>query len=394
VLGVTGFVVEAAKPPGGGSGPTATGTIFYTNNGTTWAMNADGSSKTQVLPVINYPHPLFPSGADPDEPYGLVAAPADRVFGSSTFHDRWYLAFSQTGTYSEVIQQDGSSQYDVAHYDLVAFRTVPSDPLNPNVEIVPLTDLFGLAAIPSDWPDLAQWSNDTNDTATSYVGVASAYDLRDTFSNIDGYTLWDLRDAPEVSLRLPLTGSQIDAGVAAYRPADPADLDEVILPAVPAPGYKYGYSPTGGEFALAVSGGLQIHDVADLSLIDALSTSPATRPDYTVVWSRNGNSISFYNDVLDSPGGVWTIPSGGGSPVQRLKNSQKGFKYTRHSSQRWSHDSQFLVVQYYSYDISRPDFAMALLRIPAEGGATTNLTGNLANTSVSPIRWVSNTAAP
>jgi hypothetical protein len=368
---------QAGKP--GGGGPTPTGTVFYSNAGQVWAMKPDGTGKVQALPN------------------GWSGTPSDQIYGSDSVFDRWYLGYEQTHVYSQVTYPDGAVAQNVPHYDVIAFRTNRS---LSQITKVRLSDLFGILLVTSP-ATLPVWSNDDNQSTTSYVQCHAMDDIRGAFDPNTGSV--DLRNVNVVDLRLPLNASEITATFVPYpdAPNDPA-VDAFLLPVIPTAlsgiggPYWNGYSPDGMDFTFCEkipntnAYQLEIRDVTTLALLRVVNTGTATRPTYSR-FSRDGMKLAFYNDFIDSPGGVWTIPAAGGTPVQLLKNSHGGFNFSSYGGQQWSPDSQFLVAGYYSYNSSKPGNTTALILVPAAGGASTNLTGNLANVNISPIRWVSDT---
>jgi hypothetical protein len=164
-------VAWAAKPP---PPPAPTGTIYYRNDSTYFAVKPDGTGKaTNILPNIAA---LVAPGI-PD------VNPADTPSGNNATHDRWWIYAGITGYYDHYVRSDGVVLDNWPHRDLFAVR---SDPTRTGLVVVQLTDLYGIA----DIQVFSCWSNDgNNDLENSFV-TAVAPDIRDAFvTESDGTTV-------------------------------------------------------------------------------------------------------------------------------------------------------------------------------------------------------------
>jgi hypothetical protein len=423
VLAVSGFIVEAAKPPPPPPpGPTPTGTIYYTTSNGFWAMNPDGTGKTLVSMWAAPGSRLNPDGIDP---IGLYGAPCDQVHGSDLKRDRWYLYSAHTATFDTIIYPNGavrkattltrpdgsvSDSYpeNMYHYDLFAFR---SDPANRNDTVtVQLTDLFGIA-----WCSLnglyGNWSNDSNEAGASYVSsgfndIRGCFYVDDDGNNVLDYTLdpskYDSIQARTMqSYRLPMTGSQIQAAWELgtdinYRPSNPADLDNLFWK----PWSSADVSPNGLFYISAENNQLVVRQTQSGAFVSVVWNGTSTQPKYpeSPVWSRDGNTILFKNGSsanYTSAGGYWRVAAAGGTPVQLVKEDYKGFKWTSYGGGMWSPDSQHLSVTYLLREQSSGATIVTkdVLRLPAAGGSATNLTAD-DSSPAGGYRWVSNTIAP
>lgn len=408
------FVAEAAKPGGGGGGggggPTPTGTIFFEGPAGMMAMNPDGTGKVAVLPSVPPGHPLNQDGA---EPIGLIGSPCDQVYGSDPKQDRWYLWLAKTGTYDKVILANGAEYQPNdpsyrAHFDVFAYRTNPEN--RSEVEVVQVTDFFGLGwGRLSGWGNLT-WSNDSNESdSTSYIGswtvdVQGCY----YFDEVDGHVL-DFRLDPTkflntyVPYRLPVAASEIQASWLLGDDLNlrPADLDDILVVHPGGPDA----SPDGIHYVVAENRKVVVRDVLDGALVRTLwDGSGSAQPKYpgAAIWSRDGNTVVFVNNGNNSPAydaadGVWSVSAAGGTPIPLVKDTMKGKLWTYYTGPLCSPDSQFLSVNSANWEYSGGAWNNGapgdVLRLPAGGGTLTNLTADTA-TRAKGWRWVSNTIAP
>jgi hypothetical protein len=358
----------------------------------------------QVLPVIDASHFLFPDDADPAQPYALGGVPSDQVQGADTFHDRWYLARVRTNTYDEIRFPNGTTEYNWAHNDIFAYRTDPAN--RANLLIVRLTNWYGNLLL--HYNDVPEWSNDSNEALdaegrpTSYVGGLYARDISARFElalREDGseYSIvhMDWVQAPLVGKRLPVTASQIETA-SRLGISDISDLIEPYSLAIPE-GLPM-VSPDGSLYAESQNRVVTLKHCLDRSAVRILWDGTLGQPESPAnfVFSRNGAWLAFINagwNEYSSSGGVWTMPiTGGATPIQLIKNVQKGAKSQHYQPASWSPDSQYLLVNWSFFDGSVTS-KEALYVLPATGGAPLNVTPN-ATGFVRGARWVSNTPSP
>lgn len=410
------FVAEAAKPGGGGGGGggTPTGTIYFEGPAGMMAMNPDGTGKVAVLPTVPPGHPLNQDGT---EPIGLIGSPCDQVYGSDSKQDRWYLWLAKTGTYDKVILANGAEYQPSdpsyrAHFDVFAYRTNPSN--RSEVEVVQVTDFFGLGwGRLSGWGNV-NWSNDSNESAaTSYIG-SWVIDVRGCYyvDEVTGEDVLDFRLDPTKSsstmrpYRLPVTASEIQASWLLgddlnWRPSDPAEMDDIL---VAHPGGQDA-SPDGANYVVAEGRTLVVRAVLNGAWVRTLwDGSGSTQPKYpgAAVWSRDGSKVVFMNNgnnspAYDSSDGVWSVSDAGGTPVALVKDTMSGKQWTYYSGPLSSPDSQFFSVNSGNWQFAGGAWNYGapgdVLRVSASGGTLTNLTGDTA-TRAKAWRWVSNAIAP
>lgn len=396
------------KPPPPPPPPPAVGTIFYTDPGGFWAMNADGSQKTQIVLGLPLDHPDI-LGTPTAPPWGI---PCDRVYGSDPRHDRWYLCLAPTGRYDRIIIPDGreiANPDRYYHHDIFAYRTNPAN--RNELQVVQVTDYFGEA-----WTEMyaaaAGWSNDSNESpSTSYIDSAT-WELGDCFvveedEVGDPLFVIDFRIDPSKwhpqtydTIHVPLTAGEVQM---AWDLEVDLDLslsgDTEIRPFYTPPS---SVSPAGTEFVSAENDQIVVRRMSDGALVrtvwDGTQGVEPTKP-VDPIWSRDGTTIVFENGYGNylSTGGVWTTPAaGGGTPVQLAKNSYKGWVWTKYTNPQCAPDSSDVCIRFWREDARRlpRTYYGDLLLFPFAGGSSTNVTDDIPDFVNNCYRWASNTPAP
>jgi hypothetical protein len=312
----------AAKPGGGGGGiPPAPGTIYYQGGGF-WSMNGDGSGKSS-LPAMEWPN-----------------LPTWQRHGDS----RWFLE----NRYVEGIPGDWGQWYAV-------------DEAGNRVQLTNDPDLRT-----NGHP--AAWARD--DSFFSYCGI---YETADEW-------IGRLFVVP-----VDWTGDAPTAGPATVVFEDRRliydewgnfsfdGLDEVSLG-------KHDWSPAGDEAVLTrwVWGEGWVLDIATFteSGVATQRLAYGANPE----WSPNGAGIAFNRnrrsgsqDILD----VWTINADGTGAVQLTTYSNGRGSESKQYSPTWSPDGAYIACT--QEVIKSGKVAWSILRVPAAGGATVNLTSDVGN---------------
>jgi hypothetical protein len=334
----------AAKPPPPPPPAAPTGTIYYRDGTTYYAVKPDGSGQAaDILPNI---------AALTAPAYG-DATPAFLPSGSNATHDRWWVYPATTGVYDRWINPDGTVSDNRPHRDLFAVRSDPED--RSQLITVQLTDLYGVATIA---PAMAHLSNDTNNDPLTSFAIPLVSDLRGRFSEEeDGTTVVDLSQLGQQShsMRFPLTISEIEPGYVPFGPdtADEAELDAMLLPVMYGAGYLIP-NAVGNQGAIAPSGDVYLRIGSSKLLIqDWLSGSQTVLWDgstgapanpWAAQWSPDGAKVAIMNNG-SSGFEIWTQPaSGSASPSKLLAATVKGNKRTDYTDPNWSPDSKYLVV--------------------------------------------------
>lgn len=162
IVGASAPLAVAKKGGNGGGGggqeppPAPAGTIYFTYDGATLAMDGNGANKTSVAA-------------------GSVSMTSSRLQYGTGY--RWTLEVRPTtATYDRIIDANGDVIVeDWVQNEIVARRPGP----NGTFEEIPITDLFGYVNPtdhPNDEPDLLRWSNDQGDTFRSRQGLAAGRD--------------------------------------------------------------------------------------------------------------------------------------------------------------------------------------------------------------------------
>lgn len=390
------------KGKGGGGGgetpppPPLPGLIYFNTSDAgypeTWCVRPDGSQLTRVLVNERRIPCFYAQGSDP-------------------VHDRWYVVLRQTGVYdSYTYGNPPTVRGSYPHLDLFAVRGVPGDPAN--MELVQLTDLFGLCILSG-----CDWSLDSNDDpATSFVGIGIR-DIRSSFTrDAEGKTHFDGNQSPQCDLRLPLTAGEIQTGwlsnnFVPYRPAEPADLTPLLRPLGTNAETSNAYGAGGiqclpdGESLLALGGNRVV-------LLDP--AAPDVTQPLRVIWDGNtmgepsaisvffqanqaaispdGTRLAIVNWHEDARGGVWVLTLDGSAPPKQItKYSQSGSNYTEYDQVIWSPDGNHLLIRTVAYAKGKLWFGHVI--VPSAGGAAVRT----FNPSPGPgwaARWVSTDTAP
>jgi len=400
-----GFVAVAAVIgsvlgfPGDAAAQTPSGTIYYKSGTAFYAIKPDGTGKaSNILPNI-----YLLSGPA----YG-IANPAYSPSGGNAIHDRWFIYTANTGSYDEYVNSNGTVSYDEEHRDLFAVRSNPQD--RSQLITVQLTDLYGIVKM---FPAASCWSNDGNNSSGSFV-TGWAYDLRDAYSEEEDpetgeiTTVLRAADQISISLRLPLTSSELNSGWldGTLEPVSPdtvseAELDEMLWPSMRGVGRidKQGaLAPDGTRFlrTFGPQTQVQIMDAASETLVQLLWDGSTSAPNVMqdAQWSPNGQTIVIgdRDASLPSGGNIWTQPASGASPPKKvLSSTVSGSTKIAYSNPIWSPDNNYVVVLKQRYSGSTLNGAW-ITRVKVSDGKTLDLTAvsTVSGVGSQPVRWVSN----
>jgi hypothetical protein len=353
ILATTMISPEPARAgkPGGGGGTPIPGVIFFGvgNNALQegkWAMNADGTDKTRVIPAEE-----FVEGAD-------ILFPSYHSYGTDSKRDRWWVTIGN----ADII--DGTSGLGNQLYAYRSGTTVN------NRRWVRLTNF-------SAGPDRiyavhahARWSNG-GDNFISFIGYE--YDV--IANQVDLMAVY----------RLAITGAELELSLNDPNGFVPLEVDDLRIESTRVLAYSsegYDWAPDGAQFVYSSSEDnayrLRIHEAGTANSY----VIPLPHNAYRPTWSLKDNdpTVAYCNTR------IYTIKTDltQSSPTL-IGESGKGYLQTPVWSPTGDHVAYMLLkLQMYP----KPNL-YDTFRMTRTGGSKTDLTSASFSreTGESPIRW-------
>jgi hypothetical protein len=277
---------------------------------------------------------------------------------------------------------------------------------------VRLTNLYGMV----NCNGIASWSNDSNEEETSFVMVRG-YDIRNTFVEDAEGTFYDQSQAVPVTVRIPLTASEIPLQPNDFVPFGPNDdVQSVLGPDMSfriIPGLRDVSSDTGLEYVKSDPNFPPSENpsapnrlvIADATIpyannpIQVLwdGNSGAPRQSVDAVWSPDGTMIAFIDETASTaPGGdIWTCSASGESPPKRIvpvsTSTGKNSATFTYRFPVWSPDSKHLAYLKWKSDTATGTLKTATIsRVSISDGKTFDIAAVFLNNPIpdgKTLRW-------